>query len=200
MTPSATGAFGWVGPSNHGVHDHGTLSCYSRCETQGVLWILASARDGVPDNYDDQKALKSPRQLGVADKPRSFTMYLDVDVFEPGWKTSIECVFTPYSTTRERFACPMAAEMCLTVDTTRPRPARPYPTRLPANWHPNLTRFQFLRRGAVVPTSVTSHQIPLSYHPTSRRIIGTGAIQLYQHRLRRARLRSRRRGRLPRLV
>lgn len=54
--------------------------------------------------------------------------------------------------------------MCMNVNTARRQPP---------------CRARFLRRGAVIPTELATHQYPVGYHPNSRRIVGNRVGELY---------------------
>lgn len=61
--------------------------------------------------------------------------------------------------------------------------SRPFISRsIEGGWRRDLSPAHLLRRGAVVPMEVALHQLPISYDPVSRRIIGNQARELYRAR------------------
>lgn len=72
--------------------------------------------------------------------------------------------------------------MCMNMGTSRPQPASLASRNLQGDWNRLILPGHLLRRGAVVPMQVASHQLPVSYDPVSRRIIGNQAGDLYQAR------------------
>lgn len=72
--------------------------------------------------------------------------------------------------------------MCMNIGTAKHQPAPFCPRGFPENWRQAIGRARFLRRGAVVPIQLGSHQFPVGYHPLSRRIVGNRAGELYEAR------------------
>lgn len=72
--------------------------------------------------------------------------------------------------------------MCMNMGVSRQQ-STPFVSRsVQGGWRHDLSPAHLLRRGALVPMEVAFHQLPISYDPVSRRIIGTQADELYRAR------------------
>lgn len=124
---------------------------------------------GVPHDLDEQQRSEAPEQV-VKSNP---------DIYKPVKpRPRGLAVRGPVRTSK----VPVAIQhqiMCMTMGVSRPQPASFVPRNLQGDWGRAIFPGHLLRRGAVVPMQVASHQLPIGYHPVSRRIIGNQAGDLY---------------------